>query len=95
MPFYPVNLDECTTVQMAQSFFTTYGWKRANSGLTPASDAEFALLKLRPTNRFITPSLLLRPDQIGDLWMVIDQQPTTWESYCNALTLKQIQFIGW
>lgn len=84
----PACLLECHSIEAAQAFF------EQNNTSTPATYARLALRKLRPSNPFIGNDDTILPDQEEALRAIADGVGG-WDSYCTALTYRQIQCVGW
>ncbi len=89
------HLDDCQNKEEAKLFFGLHGDERTSSNITPVSDAKLALRKLRPSNPWIDSTCVLRPDQIQLLHEIVEMKPSTWDSYCDALSIEQIRCVGW
>lgn len=88
-------LHDCNNREEAKLFFGLHGHERTSSDITPVTDATLALRKLRPTNPWIDPRDVLRPEQIQLLREIVEMNPSTWDSYCDALSIEQIRCVGW
>jgi len=77
------------------SIITFYNTYRKYENLTPQSDAQFALNKL--SNSPFAPfyDVALTPIQRCELQQIIEEEADDWTKFCDTLTLKQLQFVGW
>lgn len=90
-----ITFEDCTTKEQLKRFFENHAHERLVSNITPASDAELALRKLRQSNPFISQTNVLRPDQNNVLRNIIEENSMSWDSYCDVLTVEQILCVGW
>ena len=90
-----ITFQDCTTKEQVKRFFENHAHERLVSNITPASDAELALRKLRQSNPFISQTDVLRPDQKVLLRNVIEENSMSWNLYCDVLSVEQILCVGW
>ena len=90
-----ITFDDCTTKEELKRFFENHGHERLLLNITPSTDAELALRKLRRSNPFISETNVLRPDQYELLQNVMEENSMSWDSYCDVLSVEQILCVGW
>lgn len=86
-----LTLSECRDKDELVCFF------QEHNDMNPRVYVRLALRKLRPSNMFISErhDLHLTPGQKMTLQDILDRPDLDWESYCECLTSKQIQCVGW
>ena len=88
----PSNFIDCENQIQFTLYFNTH---RARENRTPVDDAQFALGKLKHSP-FATDDVRLTVVQEQRLRDVMaDWGSKSWNEYCDILTPKQIQFVGW
>lgn len=87
----PSNFIDCENQVHFALYFNTH---RAREGRTPVDDAQFALGKLKHSP-FATTDVRLTVVQEQRLRDVMAGCSKCWNEYCDILTPKQIQFVGW